>query len=75
MKRRIAAMFIVMLILAVTMSMEVLGTTQINNSSQFFKWLSDTGTPSYSVSGSYMANYGTYRDYGLIVYGSPLDIP
>ncbi|HPJ22358.1 MAG TPA: hypothetical protein PLH18_08425 [Clostridia bacterium] len=75
MKRRIAAMFIVMLVLAVTMSMEVLGTTQINNSSQFFKWLGETGTPSYSVSGSYMANYGTYRDYGLIVYGSPLDIP
>jgi hypothetical protein len=74
MKKRMFIMLLVLTMVVIPLSAAVSGTTQINNSSQFFKWLSDTGTPAYSVSGSHMANYDTYRNYGFIVYGSPADI-
>ncbi len=42
---------------------------------EFQEWLNDTGTPRKSVSGRYEADFETYSEYNLIVYGEPGDVP
>lgn len=49
-------------------------TVSAMSSTQFYQWLSDNGTPEYSVSGTYRANYNTYVKYNLVVYGSSGDV-
>ncbi len=74
MKKKIIVLLIALYLVLIPFSSAFSGTTQINNSTQFFNWLDSTGTPAYSVSGCYRADYETYRNYGLIVYGNPSDI-
>ncbi len=45
------------------------------SSAEFFSWLSDSGIPEYSISGSYRANYSTFARYNLVVYGITGDVP
>lgn len=72
--KKIVALILVLLI-AVPISGVLSGSSQINNSSQFYNWLLDSGTPVFSISGTYQANYNVYKDYGLIVYGGPSYVP
>lgn len=45
------------------------------NSGEFLQWLMNRGIPATSFSGRYVAHYGTYAAYGLIVYGTPEQVP
>ena len=45
----------------------------ISNETEFYKYLTDIGTPTKSRMGR-AANFQTYKKYGLVVYGGPKDI-
>lgn len=47
---------------------------KVKTPSEFKKWLNSTGTPGKSVSGRYEADFNTYSEYNLIVYGQPEDV-
>jgi hypothetical protein len=41
----------------------------------FEKWLGDVGRPISSRYHAYKASFATFRDYRLLVYGTPADVP
>ncbi|MHB8964151.1 MAG: hypothetical protein ACYC5K_13475 [Saccharofermentanales bacterium] len=47
----------------------------VSSQASFVSWLSATGRPVKSRFRGYAANYAVYRDYKLLSYGTPKDVP
>ena len=70
MRKTIAYILVIGLILSSSYIEVFSVNSEINSEQEFFDYLDKIKTPK-SNSGSKIASYSTYKEYNLIVYGSP----